>query len=160
MAVASEDGSQDTCGRTVDVPRLSDLAALEARRERAAERPAWDFARGLLLAGCATALVAAVAALNVDRIGAWFFPQPPDATTIHAAVMSSSTVDIYSAWRSFAVSGVRRLATDDEVRLQQFATSAGGVAALLWGVAGIGAVVAAAGGLLLATRRGSPGGSS
>lgn len=149
------------CGAGIDVPRLRDLEQCEVAAVTHGERRAgWDALRGLLFAGVAIALVATVAAANVARIGGSMFPQPPDANVIRAAVRAAPIVDVHAAWQSIAVSGVRRPPTEEEIRIGQFARTAAGIAAVLWGVAGLGVVLAATGAAMLASRGRPAGGGS
>jgi hypothetical protein len=58
-----------------------------------------------------------------------------------------------------ARSGVARPATQEELRLQQFAAHAAGVAKLLWGVSGIGLVMAVVGAAIAASGQSAGGGA-
>ena len=64
-----------------------------------------------------------------------------------AAVESVDAATAYQAWQAMRVSGVNRGTLPEELRLQQATTAAGRIAAVLWTVAAIGAIAAAAGGL-------------
>ncbi|MCE9631626.1 MAG: hypothetical protein K8S94_13040 [Planctomycetia bacterium] len=149
------------CGGSIDVPRLRDLEQYEVTAVTSGEPlVGWDASRGLLFAGVAIALVATVAAANVARIGGGMFPQPPADNTIRAAVRAAPIVDVHAAWQAIAVSGVQRPPTEEEIRIGQFSRTAGGISMVLWGVAGLGAALAAAGGAMLASRGRPAGGRS
>lgn len=111
----------------------------------------WDAGRGLLLAGIAGAVVSATLAVSLVRVGSLFFPQPPDLLLIRDAVVKAPLTDIQAAWQSLTRTGVRRPATQDEHRLEQFARTTSGVVTLLWVLAGVGTATALAGVAMLAT---------
>ena len=140
------------CGLGVDVPRFRDLTACE--RERPATLPRatrWDAGRGLLRAGIASAVISAILAVSLVRVGVLFFPQPPELSLIRDAVARAPLADIQAAWQSLASTGVRRPATQDEHRLGQFAKTTSGVVTLLWVLAGVGTATALAGVAMLVT---------
>jgi hypothetical protein len=141
------------CGREIDVPRLRDLTAYALDQPRGTVVPRSGLGRGLLVAGCAVAIGAAVLASSLVPIGRLFFPQPATVAEIQAAVAAAPPTAVHSAWQSMARSGVARPATPEELRLQQFAAHAAGVANLLWGISGIGLVVAVAGAAIAASGR-------
>ena len=147
------------CGREIDVPRLRDLAAYAVDQPRGTVVPRSGLGRGLVVAGCAVAIGAAVLASSLVPIGGLFFPQPTTVTEIRAAVSAAPPTDVHSAWQSMARSGVARPATQEELRLQQFAAHAAGVAKLLWGAAGIGLVMAVVGAAIAASGRSAGGGA-
>lgn len=140
------------CGLAVDVPRFRDLTACECERPTTLPRATrWDAGRGLLLAGIAGAVVSATLAVSMVRVGSLFFPQPPDLPLIRDAVAKAPLTDIQAAWQSLASTGVRRPATQDEHRLEQFAKTTSGVVTLLWVLAGVGTATALAGVVMLMT---------
>lgn len=142
------------CGASIDVPRLRDLGQYQAAAATSGRHHSvWDASRGLLFAGAAIALVAAVAAASVARIGGGMFPQPPTDDMIRVAVRAAPIVDVHTAWQSIAVSGVQRPPTEDEIRIGQFARTALGISRVLWVVAGVGAAVAGYGAAMLAASR-------
>jgi hypothetical protein len=67
-------------------------------------------------------------------------------------------VPVHEVWQSMARSGVGRPATQEELRLQQFAAHATGVARLLWGIAGVGLVTVLAGAAIALSARVAGGG--
>jgi len=113
----------------------------------------------LVVAGCAVAIGAAVLALSLVPIGGLFFPQPATAKEIRAAVAATPPTEVHSAWRSIVSSGVARPATQEELRLQQFAAHAAGVAKLLWGISGIGLAMAVAGAAIASSGSSTGGGA-
>jgi hypothetical protein len=113
----------------------------------------------LVVAGCAVSIGAAVLALSLVPIGGLFFPQPATVAEIRAAVSAAPSTDVHSTWQSIARSGVARPATQEELRLQQFAAHAAGVAKLLWGISGIGLTMAVAGAVIAASGRSAGGGA-
>lgn len=145
--------SCSSCGREIDVPRLRDLAGYAVEQSRAAEAPRSGVGRGLLVAGSAAAIGAALLAAALVPVGGLFFRQPPTAAEIRAAVAAAPTVQVHEAWQSMARSGVGRPATQDELRLQQFAAHATGVTTLLWGLSGVGLVTALLGATIAASGR-------
>ena len=147
------------CGREIDVPRLRDLAAYAVDQPGAAGVPRSRLGRGLVVAGCAVSIGAAVLALSLVPIGGLFFPQPATVAEIRAAVSAAPSTDVHSTWQSIARSGVARPATQEELRLQQFAAHAAGVAKLLWGISGIGLTMAVAGAVIAASGRSAGGGA-
>ena len=147
------------CGREIDVPRLRDLAVYAVDQPDAAGAPRSGLGRGLVVAGCAVAIGAAVLALSLVPIGGLFFPQPATAKEIRSAVAAAPPTDVHSAWRSIVSSGVARPATQEELRLQQFAAHVAGVAKLLWGISGIGLAMAMAGAAIAASGRSTRGGA-
>lgn len=146
------------CGREIEVPRLRDLAAYAVDHAAAASVPRSGVARGLVVAGCAIAISAAALAVVLVPIGGLFFPQPPTVAEIRAAINAAPSTDVHAAWQSMATSGVARPPTQQELRLQQFAAHASGVAKLLWGVSGIGIVMALVGVAIAASERAAGGG--
>lgn len=112
----------------------------------------------MLVVGCAVAISAAALAVSLVPIGGLFFPQPATVAEIRAAINAAPTTDVHSAWQSMARSGVARPPTEQELRLQQFAAHASGVAKLLWGISGIGMAVALAGVAIAASGRAAGGG--
>lgn len=133
------------CGRALDVPRLRDLTPFAAQSDRAEVLDRTAPGRGMLVAGTVIAVVAAALALSLVRVGGSFFPQPPRPEVIRAAIAAAPLPDIQLAWQSLAVTGLHRPPTAEELRLEQFAAHASGVTVFLWGVAAVGAVLAAAG---------------
>lgn len=133
------------CGRSLDVPRLRDLApfAVETVASTGVDRPAPG--RGMLVGGTVVAILAAAVAATLVPVGGSFFPQPPRPEVIRSAIAAAPLSDIQLAWQSLAATGVHRPPTAEERRLEQFATHASGVTVLLWGVAAIAAAVAMAG---------------
>ncbi|MFM7413720.1 MAG: hypothetical protein ACKO6E_11015 [Planctomycetota bacterium] len=145
----------DACGRVVDVPRLRDLVGFAASPVASPPDDRAIRGRGLAVGGVATALAAAVLAASLGRLGVLFFPQPAGADEIRAALASTSPADVHAVWQTLSRNGVHRPATSDELRLQQFAARAAAMSRLLWGLAGIGGVVALAGIALGAAAAGS-----
>ena len=143
------------CGREIDVPRFRELAAFAVEQPRTVAGPASGMARGLVVAGMSLAVIAALLAIALVPVGGRFFRQPPPIALIREAVAGASLADIHAAWQSMARSGVGRPATAEELRIQQFAAHAAGVARLLWGASGVGLVVALAGAAVAAARRSS-----
>lgn len=109
----------------------------------------WNAAQGCVLAGVAVAALAALAAAGTPLLGKRSLAPIVPNDVIRATVLSADDADLYVAWRALRRSGVNRLATDDEVRRQLFARSAGSLAAILWGIAAAGAAVAVVGGVML-----------
>lgn len=147
------------CGRSIDVPRLRDLAAYAVVPVAASGPPRSGLGRGLLVAGSALAAVAALVALALVPIGGLLFPQPPTPAEIRAAVAAAPMPQIYEGWQSMARSGVGRPPSQEELRLQQFAANSVTVGRLLWGVAGIGLAMALAGAAVSAAGRSAGGGA-
>ena len=148
------------CGREIDVPRLRDLSIYAVDQPPTEVATRSGLGRGLVVAGCAVAIGAAVLGSSLVPIGGLFFPQPATVTEIRAAVAAAAPTDVHSAWQSIARSGVARPATREELRLQQFAANVAGVANLLWGISSIGLVVAVAGAVIAASGRSAGGGTS
>lgn len=146
---AGEQISCPACGNPIAVPRLRDLEQfLVAVPSAAAPRP-WNAAHGCVLAGVAVAALAALAAASTPLFGGRSLtPIVPD-DVIRATVIAADDADVYPAWRALCRSGVSRLATDDEVRRQLFTRSTGSLAGIFWGIAAVGAALAAVGGVML-----------
>ena len=89
--------------------------------------------------------------MSLVRVGSLFFPQPPELPLIRDAVARAPLTEIQAAWQSLASTGVRRPATQDEHRLDQFARTTSGVVTLLWVLAGVGTATALAGVAMLMT---------
>jgi len=146
------------CGGMVVVPRLRDLeAVVDAAGGLPAQR--WHAAQGWLVVGLCVATMAAAAAWLVPHRLAGLRPALPDDALIRAAVESVDAATAYRAWQAMRASGVDRGTLPEELRLQQATTAAGRIAAVLWTVAAIGAIAAAAGGLgwLVVRRRSAAG---
>jgi hypothetical protein len=142
-----------TCGASVDVPRLRDLVVRETPPPTGATaRPPWDAARGITFAGVAVALVAAVAAAATPPVTRLFVPQPPRPDDVRRAVAAMPITTIHAAWTEFAASGLSRTPSPLEVRFARFTRVTRGLSRTLWGVAAVGAVVAAAGAAVGASR--------
>ena len=129
-----------SCGATVAVPRLGELARLQiAAPRQATVARAWTAAHACLLGGAAVAALAGAAA--------FFFTTAPvsvmDEATIRRAVAEAPARDVFQAWLSLSRSGVARPALPEEERLQKIAQSSGQIAVVLKAVAAIGALVAA-----------------
>ena len=150
--------SCSSCGREIDVPRLRDLAGYAVEQPRVAAAPRSGLGRGLLVAGSAAAIGAALLAVALVPVGGLFFRQPPTVAELRAAVAAAPTVQVHEVWQSMARSGVGRPATQEELRLQQFAAHATGVARLLWGISGVGLVTALAGAAIAFSGRAGGGG--
>lgn len=150
---AGGQASCPACGRFLDVPRLRDLAAFAVEPAAASGPPRSGLGRGLLVAGSALGVAAALLALSLVPIGGLFFPQPPTVAQIRAAVATAPLPQVYEGWQSMARSGVGRPPSPEELRLQQFAANTVTVGRLLWGVSGIGMVMALAGAALSAAGR-------
>ena len=145
------------CGRAIDVPRLRDLAAYAVEAAAASGSPRSGLGRGLIVAGSALGVAAAVLALVLVPLGGLFFPQPPTMAEIRAAVAAAPLPQVYEGWQVMTRSGVGRAPSPEEHRLQQFAGKAATVGRLLWGVSGIGLVMALAGAALTASGRSAGG---
>jgi len=135
------------CGGVVAVPRLRDLevvmggaSAPQARR--------WHPAQGWLVVGLCVAMMAGAAAMLVPHRLAGPQPALPDDAIIRAAVESVDAATAYRAWQAMRASGIDRGTLPEELRLQQSATAAGRIAAVLWTVAAGGAIAATIGGLV------------
>jgi hypothetical protein len=150
---AGGQASCPACGRVIDVPRLRDLAAYAVEPAAASRPPRSGFGRGLLVAGSALGIAAAVVALSLVPIGGLFFPQPPTVAEIRAAVATAPMAQVYEGWQVMARSGVGRPPSLEELRLQQFAANSVTVGRLFWAFSGIGLVMALAGAALTATSR-------
>ncbi|MGI9177721.1 MAG: hypothetical protein ACR2IT_07685 [Pirellulales bacterium] len=144
------------CGQPVAIPRLRDLASFASppASSAVAQRTGWDAARGLVFAGALTAILGAILATSLTRIGGLFFRQPASVAAIRAAVRSAPVGDVHAAWKASSTMGVHRPPTEEELRLQQFAKTSSGIETVGWGLACIGGVIAIAGGLLIASAGG------
>ncbi len=144
------------CGQRVEIPRLRDLASLAVPPTPSAvvPRTGWDAARGLVFAGALIAILGAILATSLIRIGGLFFRQPASVAAIRAAVRSAPVGEVHAAWKTSSTMGVRRPPTEEELRLQQFAKTSSGIETVGWGLACIGVVIAVAGGLLIASAGG------
>lgn len=138
------------CGRTVDVPKLRELGALEqAASGQSGAKDGWRVAHACMLAGGATALLAWVAALLIGMP-----PRPLfSGDMIRANVANATDRQIYETWKSLAQSGVARPPLPEEKRLQQTVHFRRGVSRGLILIGGLGAAV----GLVGVALRGSSG---
>jgi hypothetical protein len=131
------------CGAELRVPRLGDLAALEAapaERQRARQ---WTIGHSFGLAGL---LIAAVATAGAIGLRSWSAGGPVVADEqIRAAVAATDIGSVHRAWQSMARSGVERPALPEEARSQRIYRSAAAFSGLLWTVAAGGAALAATG---------------
>jgi hypothetical protein len=153
---AGERISGPSCGAQIAVPRLRDLEQLPVAEPSASAPRRWDAARGYVLAGIALATLAALAAASTPLLGGWFLaPIVPDAV-IRAAINGAADADVYVAWRAVRRVGVNRAVTHDEARRILFTQLAGSLTAVFWGVAAIGAGLAAVGGVMLARNAARP----
>lgn len=146
-----------SCGRTLDIPRLRDLVVHGAEPAgRTTSRP--PRGRGLVVAGIAVAAVSAATAATLVPVGSMFFSRPAGPSEIRSAIARATPEEVQAAWQALAATGVNRPPSPEEQRLRRFASHAAGVANLLWGVAGIGVVLAVTGAALAVTGPpGSPG---
>lgn len=135
------------CGKSLDVPRLGGLAALEsAPPADSAARAAsggWTVGHACGLAGL---FLAAAATLGAVGLPWWTASEPlvSDAE-IRAAVDATDIGSVHRAWQSMARSGVERPPMPEEARIQQLHASATTFSRLLWLVAAAGAALAGAG---------------
>ncbi len=135
-----------TCSAAVDVPRLSDLAALgPPPAAGAGPRSTWDAGRGIAFGGVAVALLAALAAVATIPIGGLFVPHPPRPDVVRRAVSALPISTIHAAWTEMSKSGLIQTPSPMEVRFGKFTRVTRGLSRVLWGVAAVAAVVAAAG---------------
>lgn len=139
------------CGVAVTVPRLRDLEAFGVV-EPSSETRRWRPAHGWVLVGSVVAVLAAVAAVLVPRLLDGGPARLPDEATIRAAIESVDAATVYQAWQAMRISGVDRGTLPEELRLQKAAGAAGRIAAVLWTVAAVGVVAAAAGAVGCLTR--------
>jgi hypothetical protein len=139
------------------VPRLRELAALE-HADGVPLKPTWRACHAVLFVGCMTAVVGAVVAGLLSRFDGGASQRLPDEAMIRTAIDAADVVPIYKAWLAVKESGVDRGAVPEEIFVQHVARSVGGVAMLIWMVAGVGAMAAIAGGLAcLRPQRGTGG---
>lgn len=103
-----------------------------------------------MLAGIALAALAALAAASTPLLGDRFLAPIVPEGVIRAAIDGAPDADIYVAWRAVRRVGVHRPVTHDEARRILFTQLAGTLTTVFWGVATIGAVLAAVGGVMLA----------
>jgi len=135
-----------SCRAPIDVPRLRDLAALgPAVAADSGPRPAWDAGRGIAFGGAVVALLAALAALATVPVGGLFVPHPPQPDVVRRAVSGLPISTIHAAWTDMATSGLIQTPSQMEVRYGKFTRVTRGLSRVLWGVAAVAAVVAAAG---------------
>lgn len=137
-----------SCGRSVDVPRLRELALAGAQPANPASgraTPAWNLARGLALAGAVVAILAAVTAAMLVPIGSRLVPAPVSAESIRTSAQAAPLAEVLAAWRSIVATGVQRPPTPEEQRLQQVIATCSRLAGLLWAIAAAGGGLAVAG---------------
>ena len=118
----------------------------------------WRARHAWLFVGCVAAVAGAIAASLLSRFDGGASQRLPDQAVIRAAIDSADVGTVYKAWLAVKRSGVDRGAIADEVFVQRAARSVGGVAMLLWGVAAVGALIAAAGGIASLQRQADGGG--
>jgi len=118
----------------------------------------WRARHAWLFVGCVVAVAGAIAAGLLSRFDGGASQRLPDQAVIRAAIDSADVGTVYKAWLAVKRSGVDRGAIADEVFVQRAARSVGGVAMLLWGVAAVGALIAAAGGIASLQRQADGGG--
>lgn len=140
-----------SCGASVAVPRLRELAAFEVQSARPA-RSGWHAGHAWMLIGGVIAALAALSAGVLSRFDGGASRRLPDEQLIRAAVESADPVMIHKAWLAVKQSGVDRGAVAEEILVQQAADSVGRVAILLWVVSAIGGVAAIAGGVVSLVR--------
>lgn len=136
-----------SCGATLAVPRLRELAAFEVQHVRPAT-PRWHAGHAWMLICGVIAAMAALAALLLSRFDGGASRRLPDERLIRTAVESADAVMIHKAWLAVKRSGVDRGAVAEEILVQQAADSVGRIATLLWAIAGVGGLAAMAGGIV------------
>jgi hypothetical protein len=143
-----------SCGGAIDVPRLRDLEVFAVAVSPTASR-GWRACHGWLLLAAAVAATAGAAAAVSGAGGMAAAFRLPDAEAIRAAVDSADPATIYKAWQAMRFSGVDRGALPEELRLQRLAGVAVGISRMLWAIATLAGLVAAAAAILcLAGERG------
>ncbi len=142
------------CGLELAVPRLGDLARLEAVADAAAPPGGlgWGPAQACLLAGVVVAAGAAATAgwLHVRRLGV----APIDETAIVQSVATAPAERVYEAWLNYERRGIARPPQADELRCARQAESLATLAGIAWAVAAVGTAIAALAGLVIVARRG------
>jgi hypothetical protein len=131
------------CGGAIDVPRLRDLEAFAVAVSPTASR-GWRACHGWLLLAATVAATAGAAAAVLGAGGMPAAFRLPDAEAIRAAVDSADAATIYKAWQAMRFSGVDRGALAEELRLQRSAGVAAGLSRMLWAIATLAGLVAAA----------------
>jgi hypothetical protein len=131
------------CGGAIDVPRLRDLEAFAVAVHPTASR-GWRACHGWLLLAAAVAATAAAAAWLLGSGGIAAASRLPNADAIRAAVDAADAATIYKAWQAMRFSGVDRGALPEELRLQRLAGVALGISRMLWAIATLAGLVAAA----------------
>lgn len=140
----------DRCGAVCDVPRLGDLARHAVQESPAAVAPRrWTIAHACLVGGCATAVIAVVAAMFMAGPAT----PPVDVTGVRDAVSKASAGEVYRVWKQMSRSGVARPPLAHERRLEQMARVANAMSRWLMGLSVLGGVVAVASALTLASRK-------
>ena len=137
------------CGRELAVPRLGDLAGLEAVADRTASAPqaAWGPAQACLLAGLVVAAVAAAAGgwLGLRRLGV----APVDEAAIVHSVATAPAERVFEAWLNYQRQGIARPPQADELRRFRQAESLAALARVAWAVAAAGVGLAALAALVI-----------
>lgn len=158
LGQAGTEATCPSCGSTVPVPRLRELAAFEVKDTVSGGTP-WKAGHAWLLVGGVVAVGAAVAAGLLSRFDGGASLRLPDERLIRDAVESADPVMVHKAWLAVKRSGVDRGAVPEELLVRQAADSVGRVALFLWAVAAISSLAAIVGGiasLAKPPRQGSP----
>lgn len=136
------------------MPRLRDLAKAPSPSVSGGNgrRPAWDAARGITFAGAAVALMAAAIGVLAVPLGGMLVAQPPSPDEVRRSVDTAPITMVHAAVSELVQSGLNRVPSPAEVRFTRFTRAARGVSRVLWGVAAIAAVTAAAGFMVRASR--------
>lgn len=142
------------CGANVLVPRLGELARLEAvgsGTEASGRRPVhpWTAGHACLFVGLVAAGLAAAAAAAVQSTRAAVI----DDEVIRSAVRGADLIDIYRARQAFARQGVERPVLPEEDQLVRSSRVTTAVGRFLWAGAIGGLAVALAGGVAIARQR-------
>ncbi len=147
-----------SCGASVAVPRLRELAPFEVHAS-GPTRSGWQAGHAWMLIGGVIAALAALAAGLLSRFDGGAARRLPDEQVIRAAVESADPVMIHKAWLAAKRSGVDRGAVAEEILVQKAADSVGRVAILLWAVSAIGGMAAITGGVVSLVKPSRPGSS-
>ncbi len=145
-----------SCGATITVPRLRELATFEVA-EAARTETAWSAGHAWLLVGLVIAAVASLAAGILSQFDGGASQRLPDERLIRAAVESADAATVHKAWIAVKRSGVDRGAIAEESLVQRAANTASRVALLMWTVAAGGALAAIGGAIASVRSRAQPG---
>lgn len=142
------------CGLELAVPRLGDLARLEAVSDAAASATprGWGPAQAGLLAGVVIAAGAATTAgwLHVRRTDV----APIDEAVIMQSVATAPAERVYEAWLNYERQGIARPPQAVEQRRTRQAESLATLERIAWAVSAVGTALAAVAALLIVARRG------